>query len=54
MNSITPENSNRTQLQNVLRTTAVIGTVFSLVFLGIVDNKRIPAVCVRAQGNIQR
>ena len=35
MNSITPENSNRTQLQNVLRATAVIGMIFSLVFLGL-------------------
>ena len=34
MNLTAPENNNRTLLQNALQKTAVIGAIFSLVFLG--------------------
>jgi outer membrane protein assembly factor BamB len=35
MNGITTDSSNRPQLQRVLKTTAVVGAIFSLVFLGL-------------------
>ena len=35
MNTIAPEKNNRTQLQKVLQNTAVVGAIFSMVFLGM-------------------